>query len=102
MPTTNTNAPALQTLAASLRYNVTQARADLAAMQVQTRDEFYHQGYQTGRIAVMESVAESLELLAAGAEDDDDGQDVIDRRIAEHEEFLASEGADHLFPHGAG
>lgn len=54
---------AIRTLAASLRYNVEQARADLARMQVRTRDQFFHQGYQNGRVAVMESVAESLDLL---------------------------------------
>lgn len=92
-------APALRVLAESLRYNVKQARADLDRMAVKTRDQFYHQGYQCGRIAVMESIAESLELLAAGVvdEDQDDNQAEVDDRIARHEEFLASEGADHLF-----
>ena len=28
---------------------------------------------------------------------EEDEQDEIDRRIAEHEQFLVSEGADHLF-----
>ena len=57
-------AAAVRILAKSLRYNAEQAKADLARMQpVRTRDQFYHQGYQNGRIAVMEAVAESLEAL---------------------------------------
>jgi hypothetical protein len=160
---------ALRIYAESLRYNVKQARADLDRMQVRTRDQFYHQGYQTGRVAVMESVAESLEFLTDGAgttavvvdlddwarapelleyarrrgvsiaaavrelvnaglthqpepidpialrargvfaevdsvrkaqrdaKNQDDDQAATDDRIARHEEFLASPGADHLF-----
>lgn len=53
----------IRQLAASLRYNVRQARADLDQMHVRTRDEFYHQGYQNGRVAVMEALAESLDVL---------------------------------------
>jgi hypothetical protein len=30
---------------------------------ISTADDYYHQGYQTGRIAAMESLADSLESL---------------------------------------
>ena len=60
------NAAALRQLSASLRYNIKQARADLDAMEVHTADQFYHQGYQSGRVATMEFIADTLDLLAAG------------------------------------
>lgn len=56
-------AAALRTLAASLRYNSDQARADLSRMKVRTVDEYYHQGYQSGRIAAMEDVVTTLDML---------------------------------------
>jgi hypothetical protein len=59
-----TNTQALQQLIRSTRYNITQARADLNGMgYISTADDYYHQGYQTGRIAAMESLADSLESL---------------------------------------
>lgn len=64
------NAPALRQWARSLRYNIAQAREDLAAMPVHAADQYYHQGYQCGRIAEMERALELVGLLLVGEDDD--------------------------------
>lgn len=50
----------------SARYNVTQIDADLASMGARSFDfDLYHQGYQTGRKAELESLIAILEMVAA-------------------------------------
>ena len=61
---------ALENLLRSARYNVTQIDADLSRMQQEWRepfafDEAYHQGYQNGRKAELESLITTLEMVLA-------------------------------------
>lgn len=53
---------ALRILVSGLRANVKQAQLDLDRMTVKTADQHYHQGYQCGRIAVMETLADTLDM----------------------------------------
>lgn len=66
------NTSALRQLLRSARYNVTQIDADLAAIAKRcaytgrlTPDQLYHQGYQNGRKAELESLATTLEMALA-------------------------------------
>lgn len=59
------NPQALQQLLSSTRYNIAQIDADLARLVAFTPDKMYHQGYQNGRKAELESLATTLELALA-------------------------------------
>ncbi len=70
------NHEALETLLRSARYNVEQIDADLANQRARhastygkagiwTPDDMYHQGYQTGRKAELESLIATLEMVVA-------------------------------------
>ena len=56
------NEQALRTLLRSTRYNIAQIDADLASMNVVSREEHWHQGYQSGRKAELESLVSVLEM----------------------------------------
>jgi hypothetical protein len=71
------NAAALRQWRRSLRYNIAQAREDVAAMPVHAADQYYHQGYQNGRVAVMEDVVTSLDVLLAGRDAEVPGAAVV-------------------------
>jgi hypothetical protein len=62
------NTQAIQNLLYSTRYSITLIDADLAAFSGRrlTPDEMYHQGYQEGRKAVLQSLATVLEMALAG------------------------------------
>jgi hypothetical protein len=50
----------------SARYNVARIDADLSRMRAPfTPDDMYHQGYQTGRKAELESLITILEMVVA-------------------------------------
>jgi hypothetical protein len=53
---------ALRVFVSGLRANVKQAQMDLDRMTVTTADQHYHQGYQCGRIATMETIADTLDM----------------------------------------
>jgi hypothetical protein len=57
------NEQALRNLLNSTRNNIAAIDADLKAMTVVSREEYWHQGYQTGRKAALESLATTLEAV---------------------------------------
>lgn len=56
------NQQALRTLLTSAQSKIVAIDADLKTMNVVSHDEWWHQGYQTGRKAELESLVSVLEM----------------------------------------
>ena len=59
------NTQAITNLLTSARNNIARIDADLANMRATKRYDMYHQGYQNGRKAELESLITTLEIALA-------------------------------------
>jgi hypothetical protein len=63
------NDQAIKQLIRSLQQQYAQAHGEAHAMSPRNADEMYHQGYQSGRAAALDSVIGTLSLVLAASKE---------------------------------